>query len=110
MRELGTVRIPTMQYLFCLLPVLFALVAWAAGAQQRQPKNILDYLTEGLSFPVQQPFGSLQLSRAGCCPYAALPVPPRLGGGGEAPSWQFLLAHRKQGRRCCIRCLLHTPA
>ena len=59
---------------------------WAAGAQQQQPRGIISSSSSGgglasLSFPVVQPFGSLPLSRAGCCPYAGMPVLPQLPGG-----------------------------
>ena len=55
------------------LALMLAALTLEAVAQQQQPSSILD----SLSFPVQQPFGSLQLSRAGCCPHAALPILPQ---------------------------------
>ena len=76
--------------------------AWAAGAQQQQPISSLD----SFSFPVQQPFGSLQLTRAGCCPYAGLPVLPQTREGQQMA---FVLGAQKAATTVLYQILTAHP-
>ena len=87
----------------CVLSLLVAW-AWAAGAQQQQQQPISRL--DSLSFPVQQPFGSLQLTRAGCCPYAGLPVLPQTREGQQMA---FVLGAQKAATTVLYQILTAHP-
>lgn len=69
------------------------------------------------SFRLHQPFGSLSIQQAGCCPFAGLPVPllkspssSGVGNGQPKPRLVFLLGAQKGGTTSLFQLLTLHPA